>query len=85
MLRLPQWKAEPVTDILDDVEIRLSCPVENCPGEIVTTFGRVKADPSVTCPVCRVATQVTFSEEELASARAALPSADNAGAALDPE
>ena len=74
-----------MTDILDDVPIHLNCPVEDCPGEIVTTFGRVRADPSVTCPVCRVKTEVRFSEEELASARAALPSADNAGSALDLE
>ena len=74
-----------MTDILDDVPIHLNCPVEDCPGEIVTTFGRLKSDPGVTCRVCRMKTEVRFSEEELALARAALPSAANAGAALDAE
>ena len=72
-----------MTDILDDVPIHLNCPVEDCPGEIATTFGRIKADPWVTCKLCRAKSEVRFSEEELALARAALPSADNAGAALD--
>ena len=74
-----------MTDIPDDVPIHLNCPVEDCPGEIVSTFGRLKADPEVTCRVCRVKTEVAFSEEDLAPARAAPPSADNAGAALDSE
>ena len=74
-----------MNDILDDVPIHLNCPVEDCPGEIVTTFGRLRADPEVTCKLCRVKTEVRFSEEELAAARAALPSAANAASALDPD
>lgn len=74
-----------MADILENVPIVFNCPAEECPGEIRSTFGRLMADSSVSCPICRVTTEVTFTEAELAQARAALPSADNAGAALDPE
>ena len=61
-----------MTDILDDIEIRLNCPNEKCPGEIVTTFGKLKANPEVTCRTCWIKTEVHYSDEELDAARAAL-------------
>jgi hypothetical protein len=61
-----------MTDILYDVEIRLNCPNEGCPGEIRTTFGRLKANPEVTCRTCWIKTEVRYSDEELDAARAAL-------------
>ena len=63
-----------MTDILDDVEIRLNCPNHGCPGEIVTTFGKLKANPEVTCRTCWIRTEVRYSDEELEQARAALAS-----------
>ena len=61
-----------MTDILDEVEIRLNCPNDGCPGEIVTTFGKLKANPEVTCRTCWIKTEVRYSEEELDAARAAI-------------
>lgn len=61
-----------MTDILDDVEIRYNCPNEGCPGEIVTTFGKLKANPWVTCRTCWIKAEVRFSEEELEQARESL-------------
>jgi len=58
--------------MLDDVPILFDCPDTVCPGEIRATFGRLKADPRVTCPVCGIGTDVEFSEEYLEAVRAAL-------------
>ena len=66
-----------MTDILDEVEIRLNCPNDGCPGEIVTTFGKLKANPEVTCRTCWIKTEVRYSEEELDAARAAIAAARN--------
>ena len=63
-----------MTDMIDELEIVLNCPVEECPGEIRTTFGKLKANPEVTCRVCWMKTEVHFTQEELAQARAALAS-----------
>ena len=68
-----------MTDILDDVSIHLNCPTEGCPGEIRTTFGRLKANPEIVCHMCNTKTEARFSEEELAQARAALQAADPQG------
>lgn len=64
-----------MTDILDDMGIHLNCPTEGCPGEIRTTFGKLKANPEVTCYMCNTKTEVHFSDEELARARAAIQAA----------
>ena len=61
-----------MNDILDDVEIRYNCPNEGCPGEIVTTFGKLKANPEISCRRCWIKTEVRYTEEELEAARAAL-------------
>ena len=61
-----------MTDILDDVEIRFNCPNEGCPGEIKTTFGKLKANPWVTCRTCWIKTEIHYTDEELEAARAAL-------------
>lgn len=74
-----------MTDILDDVPVHFDCPTEGCPGEIKTTFGRLKANPKVVCHRCNTATEAVFTEEEIEAARAALPTTGNAGSALDPE
>lgn len=64
-----------MTDILDDVEIRFNCPNEGCPGEIRTTYGKLKANPELTCRTCWIKTEAHFSEEELDAARAAIAAA----------
>jgi hypothetical protein len=61
-----------VSDILDDMGIHLNCPTEGCSGEIRTTFGRIMVDPRVTCHMCSTTTEVRFTDEELAQARAAM-------------
>ncbi|HEY5721913.1 MAG TPA: hypothetical protein VIT45_06290 [Allosphingosinicella sp.] len=61
-----------MTDILDDVEIRFNCPNEGCPGEIRTTFGKLKANPEITCRTCWIKTEVRYTDEELDAARAAI-------------
>jgi hypothetical protein len=61
-----------VSDILDDVPVHFDCWTEGCPGEIKTTFGRLKADPKVVCHRCNTATEAVFTEEQLDAARAAL-------------
>ena len=61
-----------MTDILDDVPIHFNCPTEGCPGEIETSFGRLKASPVVVCHRCNTRTEAVFTEEELEAARAAL-------------
>jgi len=68
-----------VTDILDDFAVHLACPTEGCPGEIKTTFGRLKANPKVVCHRCNTATEAVFTEEELEAARAAVSQAKAAG------
>jgi hypothetical protein len=74
------WKADSVTDILDDVPILLACPANGCPGEIASTFGRLRAKREVSCPLCNVKTWVDLDEETLEAARAALAGLGKAGA-----
>jgi hypothetical protein len=64
-----------VTDILDDVPIHLNCPSDDCPGEIRSTFGRLKANPEAVCHMCNTKTEVRFTEEQLAQAREAMEAA----------
>ena len=61
-----------MTDILDDVAVHLSCPTEGCAGEIRSTFGKLMANPEVTCWICNTKTEVHFGEEDLQAARDAL-------------
>jgi hypothetical protein len=69
-----------VADILDDVPIHLACPTDGCPGEIKSTFGRLKANPVVVCHRCNTRTEAVFTEEELEAARAAIAQAGADGA-----
>ena len=68
-----------MTDILDDVPVHFDCPTEGCPGEIKTTFGRLKANPKLVCHRCNTATEAVFTEEELEAARAAVAQTKGGG------
>jgi hypothetical protein len=67
--------------MLDDVPIHLNCPSEGCPGEIRSTFGRLRANPEAVCHMCNTRTEVRFTEEELARAREAMEAATGAAQA----